>query len=251
MQAGPPSGIALPGCRLHPLKGDLKGCWSLSVSGHPRLIFHFEDCDALESTLSTTASRKQHMAMRIPPHHGRSLRENCLYPLDLNVTEAAPILGFARHTLSRVLNGHVAVSPEMAIRLETAGWSSAEFWLRRQTTYALAPARRNGGRRGNIPVRGTGKVADDATCVASVQAFDKPSARVGTKARGRPSGKSAASSSRVRESVSRLSTIPSTSAISSLMRRRSVARASSPDPLVNGQPRGTSPLFVNPDDPTS
>ena len=81
--------------------------------------------------------------MKSPPHPGLSIKENCLDPLGLSVTEAANLLGVARHTLSRVLNGHAAVSPEMAIRLEKAGWSNAEFWLRRQTSYNLAQARRN------------------------------------------------------------------------------------------------------------
>ena len=83
------------------------------------------------------------MAMNNPPHPGYSIRENCLEPLGLSVTEAARALGVARHTLSRVLNGRAAISPEMAIRLEKAGWSNAEFWLRRQTTYDLVQARRN------------------------------------------------------------------------------------------------------------
>ena len=82
------------------------------------------------------------MAMNSPPHPGRSIKENCLDPLGLSLTEAAKVLGVARHTLSRVVNGHAAVSPEMAIRLEKAGWSNAEFWLRRQTSYNLAQARR-------------------------------------------------------------------------------------------------------------
>ena len=82
------------------------------------------------------------MTMKNPPHPGRSVRENCLEPLGLSVTEAAKVLGVARHTLSRVLNGHAAISPDMAIRLEKAGWSSAEFWLRRQTSYDLAQARK-------------------------------------------------------------------------------------------------------------
>lgn len=77
------------------------------------------------------------MAMSDPPHPGRSIRENCLEPLGLNVIEAARVLGVPRHTLSRVLNGHSAISPEMALRLGKAGWSNAEFWLRRQTTYDL------------------------------------------------------------------------------------------------------------------
>ena len=82
------------------------------------------------------------MAMKSPPHPGHSIKQNCLDPLDLSVTEGARVLGVARHTLSRVLNGHAAISPEMAIRLEKAGWSTAEFWLRRQTSYDLAQARR-------------------------------------------------------------------------------------------------------------
>ena len=86
------------------------------------------------------------MAMRNPPHPGRSIKENCLAPLGLNVTEAARVLGVARHTLSRVLNGHAAISPEMAIRLEKAGWSNAEFWLRRQIAYDLVQARRTESR---------------------------------------------------------------------------------------------------------
>ena len=83
------------------------------------------------------------MAMKNPPHPGRGIRENCLDPLGLSVTEAAEVLGVARHTLSRVLNGHAAISPDMAIRLEKAGWSSADFWLRRQTSYDLAQARKS------------------------------------------------------------------------------------------------------------
>ena len=82
------------------------------------------------------------MPMTNPPHPGRSVRENCLEPLGLSVTEAARRLGVARHTLSRVLNGRAGISPEMAIRLEKAGWSNAEFWLRRQTAYDLVRARR-------------------------------------------------------------------------------------------------------------
>ena len=81
------------------------------------------------------------MSMCDPPHPGRSIQENCLEPLGLGVTNAAKGLGVARHTLSRVLNGHAAISPEVAIRLERAGWSNAEFWLRLQAAFDLAQAR--------------------------------------------------------------------------------------------------------------
>lgn len=36
------------------------------------------------------------MAMTNPPHPGRSIRENCLNPLGLNVTEAAPADGIGQ-----------------------------------------------------------------------------------------------------------------------------------------------------------
>ena len=84
--------------------------------------------------------------MKYPPHPGRSIKQNYLDALGLNVTEAAKLLGVARHTLSRVLNGHAAVSPEMAIRLEKAGWSNADFWLRLQAAYDLAQARKRQAR---------------------------------------------------------------------------------------------------------
>ena len=82
------------------------------------------------------------MTMKYPPHPGRGIKKNCLDALGLNVTDAAKVLGVARHSLSRVLNGHAAVSPEMAIRLEKAGWSNADFWLRVQAAYDLAQARK-------------------------------------------------------------------------------------------------------------
>ena len=66
------------------------------------------------------------MPMKNPPHPGHSIKDACLDPLGLNVTSAANVLGVARHTLSRVLNGQAGISPEMAIRLEKAGWSNAD-----------------------------------------------------------------------------------------------------------------------------
>ena len=82
------------------------------------------------------------MPMKDPPHPGPGIKMTCLEPLGLSVTEAAQALGVARHTLSRVLNGHAAISPDMAIRLEKIGWSNADFWMRRQSAYDLAQARK-------------------------------------------------------------------------------------------------------------
>ena len=79
--------------------------------------------------------------MKNPVHPGLSIKENCVEAEGLTVTKAARLLGVARPTLSRVLNGHAAISPEMAIRFEKIGWSNAEFWIRRQGSYDLAQVR--------------------------------------------------------------------------------------------------------------
>jgi toxin HigB-1 len=50
-QAAMPTDLDLPGYRLHPLKGDLKGYWTVTISGNWRIIFRFEDGDALDVDL--------------------------------------------------------------------------------------------------------------------------------------------------------------------------------------------------------
>jgi antitoxin HigA-1 len=83
------------------------------------------------------------MPMKNPPHPGHAIKDACLEPLSLSVTDGAKVLGVARHTLSRVINGQAGISPEMAIRLEKAGWSNADHWLRLQTAFDLAQARQH------------------------------------------------------------------------------------------------------------
>ena len=78
--------------------------------------------------------------MKNPPHPGQVLREDVLVPLGLAVTEAADRLGMPRVALSRVLNGRAAISADLAIRLETAGVSTARLWLTMQSHYDLAQA---------------------------------------------------------------------------------------------------------------
>jgi addiction module HigA family antidote len=72
-----------------------------------------------------------------PPHPGELIREDCLAPLGLSVTAAAKWLGVSRQSLSELLNGRNGVSPDMAIRLEKAGWGLAETWLRMQLAHDL------------------------------------------------------------------------------------------------------------------
>ena len=72
-----------------------------------------------------------------PVHPGEVIRELCLEPLGLTVTETAKGLGVTRKALSEVLNGHSRISPEMAIRLSLAFDTSAESWINQQAKYDL------------------------------------------------------------------------------------------------------------------
>jgi addiction module HigA family antidote len=78
--------------------------------------------------------------MKNHPHPGELLREDVLPPLGIEVTDAAQRLGMSRTTLSRIINGHAGISPDLAIRLERAGISTARFWMNLQSNYELAQA---------------------------------------------------------------------------------------------------------------
>lgn len=75
------------------------------------------------------------------PHPGELLREDVLAPLGIEITEAAHRLGMSRTALSRVVNGHAGISPDLAIRLERAGVSTARFWMTLQSNYELSLAK--------------------------------------------------------------------------------------------------------------
>ncbi len=88
--------------------------------------------------------------MHNPPHPGEIIRELCLDPLALSVTEAAKALGVSRKTLSAILNGRAGVSPEMAVRLSIAFDNTPESWMNLQVQYDLWLAEKN---RKNLRVK--------------------------------------------------------------------------------------------------
>lgn len=74
------------------------------------------------------------------PHPGELLKEDVLEPLGLSIREAAEQLGMSRVSLSRVVNGRAGISPDLAVRLERAGVSTARFWMTLQANYELERA---------------------------------------------------------------------------------------------------------------
>lgn len=73
--------------------------------------------------------------MHDPPHPGEVILDLCLD--GMAASEAAERLGVPLPDLQRLLAGKTDISPAMALRLEAAGWSNADYWLRLQAAYDL------------------------------------------------------------------------------------------------------------------
>ena len=76
-----------------------------------------------------------------PSHPGDFIRTEVVEELGLTITKAAKILGVRRATLSGLLNGNAALSPEMALRIEKAFDVSMDMLLRMQAWYDAAQMR--------------------------------------------------------------------------------------------------------------
>jgi addiction module HigA family antidote len=80
-----------------------------------------------------------------PPHPGAFIRDEILDELGLNVSRAAEVLGVRRATLSDLVNGKTALSPEMALRVEKAFGVDMEMLLRMQAWHDAVEMRRRAG----------------------------------------------------------------------------------------------------------
>ena len=80
------------------------------------------------------------MPMKNPPHPGRIVRQECLEPSGLSVTDGAKALGVSRNALSELVNERRGISPEMAIRLDKAFGGGADSWHLLQAHYDMAEA---------------------------------------------------------------------------------------------------------------
>ena len=61
---------------------------------------------------------------------------------NLTIAKAADLLGVTRPTLSNVLNGKAAITPNIALRVETVFGGTARFWVRLQSSYDLSIAKK-------------------------------------------------------------------------------------------------------------
>lgn len=77
------------------------------------------------------------MYMHNPPPPSEILREDVLPDLGLSVTQFAKHLGYSREAISRILHGKAPITPQLAWRLEQAGLSTAEMWVKLQAKYDI------------------------------------------------------------------------------------------------------------------
>lgn len=71
------------------------------------------------------------------PNTGAILKIEIIEGRGLTIGKAAELLGVTRPTLSNIINGKAAITPNIALRLETVFWATARIWLRLQTSYDL------------------------------------------------------------------------------------------------------------------
>ncbi|HXA03963.1 MAG TPA: HigA family addiction module antitoxin [Bryobacteraceae bacterium] len=83
------------------------------------------------------------MPMKNPPHPGDLIRTEIIEALCLTVSKAAEILNVRRATLSDLLHGKAALTPEMALRIEKAFGPDMNHLLRMQLAYDVAETRRH------------------------------------------------------------------------------------------------------------
>lgn len=81
------------------------------------------------------------MPMKNPPYPGDLIKTEIIEALGLSVSKAADILKVRRATLSDLLRGKAALTPEMALRIEKAFGPDMNHLLSMQLAYDIAKTR--------------------------------------------------------------------------------------------------------------
>ena len=81
------------------------------------------------------------MPMKNPPHPGSLIKTEVIEALGLSLSKAAEILQVRRATLSDLLNGKSALTPDMALRIEKAFGPEMDHLQRMQLAYDVSKTR--------------------------------------------------------------------------------------------------------------
>jgi len=85
-----------------------------------------------EKMMSKKTYKKKECA---PSHAGRILKSGFIEQYKLRIETVAGLLGITRGHLSRIINGHSPITPDIALKLEILTQTPATQWLTIQTKY--------------------------------------------------------------------------------------------------------------------
>jgi addiction module HigA family antidote len=88
---------------------------------------------------------------RPPLHPGSILQQHYLEPLGLTIVAVAKAVKVSRKTLSKIINGRGAITPEMALKLAQAFRTTPEFWMNLQRDYDLWQAQQHSDTWKQVP----------------------------------------------------------------------------------------------------
>ncbi len=91
--------------------------------------------------------------IREPLHPGIIIKCILIDSTGLTISDAAHHLGVTRTTLSRLLNQHSGISPEMALRLSKLLNTSIDIWVNLQTQYDIWNVKQQAANLNIVPLR--------------------------------------------------------------------------------------------------
>ena len=89
-----------------------------------------------EANIMTTSSQRT----RRPSSPGEILAELYLAPHEISIARLAEACGVTRKHMSGIVNGHVAITAEMAARMAAVLGTTAQYWLNLQNAVDLYDA---------------------------------------------------------------------------------------------------------------
>jgi addiction module HigA family antidote len=126
---------------LHPLKGERKGQWAMTIKGRGGFASNFVTEMRMKSKSSIIIERRGTLR---PVHPGRILRGE-MEERALSASALALALRVPANRISEIVKGRRAITAETALRLGRYFGTGPELWAQLQTNYDLAVAEREHG----------------------------------------------------------------------------------------------------------
>ena len=130
--------MSYPGSNLHKLSGNLKWQYVVNISGNWRIFFKFFDGNFYIVNYYNYHWGDIHERNDKTANTSMRNYKGWLFGVIFHtITKLASTLHVSRKTLSKIINGNGAITPDMALRLSRAFDTSPSFWINLQRNYDL------------------------------------------------------------------------------------------------------------------